>query len=79
MGKISNLKKVIEGLNKEDLKNVETEIRSSFDEDELKDFKDFEDFFSTVDAQNAYEPEWKPKKWKPYYKSVYDKIMQELK
>jgi hypothetical protein len=65
------MNKLIEGLNKSDLDDVREEVESSFEEDEMAEFKNFKEFFDAVDTMNAYEEEWKPKKWKPYYEEIY--------
>ena len=53
---------------------IKTEVMASFTFEEIADFADFEEFFDVVDVQNAYETEWKPRKWKPYFKAVFDEI-----
>lgn len=58
-------------LKKQDLDAVRTEVTSSFTEEEMNEFKDFEYFFAAVDVQNGYEQDWKPKKWKPYFEAIY--------
>jgi hypothetical protein len=64
--------RILEALNKSDLALVKEEVQSSFSDKEMQSFKDFDAFFKAVDTQNAYEEEWKPRKWKPYYKQVWD-------
>lgn len=61
-------------LNKDDLDDVRTEVESSFDSKEMKSFKNFKDFFAEVDVQNATEADWNPKKWKPFYKEIYQEF-----
>lgn len=53
---------------------IKTEITASFAPEEISEFADFEEFFDVVDVQNAYETAWKPRKWKPYFKAVFDEI-----
>lgn len=60
-----------EGLNKETLKAIVTEVTSSYSKKEMSEFGAFKDFFAAVDVQNAYEEEWNPKKYKPYYEEVW--------
>lgn len=74
LGRVKALKEAT--LNKDDLENVETEVTSSYTEKEIKDFKDFDDFFAAIERQNAMDSEipWKPKKWKPYFQAVYNKL-----
>jgi hypothetical protein len=52
---------------------IEQEIRASYF---LKDVRamSFDDFFTEVDIDNAYEEEWKPDFYKPFYQVVYNKI-----
>lgn len=70
-GKI--LSKFEEALKKSDLDAVRIEVTSSYDKKEMESFKDFEAFFDEVDVQNGYNDEpFKPAKWKPYFKAIWD-------
>lgn len=55
------------------LKAIEEEIRASYF---LKDVRamSFDDFFCEVDTDNAYEEDWKPEVYKPFYQLVFNKI-----
>lgn len=66
--------KILEALNKQDMDNVREEVASSFTNKEMKKFKTFDDFFAAVDVQNAYEDDWKPEKWKKFYKQAWDEF-----
>jgi hypothetical protein len=52
---------------------IEEEIRATYF---LKDVRamSFDDFFNEVDVTNAYEEEWKPDFYKPFYQVVFTKI-----
>jgi hypothetical protein len=52
---------------------IEEEIRASYF---LKDVRamTFENFFNEVDTDNAFEEEWKPDFYKPFYQIVFNKI-----
>jgi hypothetical protein len=52
---------------------IEEEIRASYF---LKDIRamSFDDFFNEVDVANAYEEEWMPDFYKPFYQIVFTKI-----
>lgn len=60
--------------NKEILGYVRTEIEVSFELEEILKFDSFEDFYAQVDVQNAYEEEWMPNFYRPYYLAVYNDI-----
>lgn len=58
----------------EQLVLVTHDIAFSFTDEQLRnDFINFEDFWGTIDVQNAYEDEWEAQKesLKPVYKFVF--------
>ena len=58
---------------------IEEEVRSTFSLEEVRAMT-FENFFDEIDVKNAYEEGWKPKKFKPSYFVIYNKIKKgELK
>lgn len=59
------------------LANIRTEVSDSYDNDEMKSFKDFEAFFDQVDVQNSYEESWRPDLYKAYYEKIYIEHMGE--
>jgi hypothetical protein len=61
-------------LNKIDLDGIRESVTSSYTEEEMGEFKDFEEFFDAVDVQNGFESDWKPKKWKPYFEAIYNEF-----
>jgi len=65
-------------MNDETMKNVREEVRSSFTKTEIILMNDFEDFFSEVEIQNAYEEDWERDKnfYKPFYEIVYNDILK---
>jgi hypothetical protein len=70
--------KYIRKLNKETLSLVKNDVLASFEVDEILGMS-FDDFFSEVDVQNAYEEEWEPAMYKPYYLEVYNQITKNKK
>lgn len=70
-----------ENIDLELLECVKVEVESSFEESEIKEFKNFKAFFDMVDVQNAYEPEWTKKnikKYKPYYKAIWNEYQEKF-
>lgn len=63
-------------LDKETLKLVKTEVLASFELNELLRMT-FDEFFDEVDVQNAYEEEWDARFYKPYYRAVYEKLVED--
>jgi hypothetical protein len=65
-------------VNKGIMEAVRLEVDSSFTRLEIIQLTDFEDFFSEVDIQNAYEENWNRDKefYKPFYESVYHDILK---
>ena len=61
-------------LDPEILKLVRIEVEATYDKKEMKEFKTFGDFFDRVDTDQTYEEEWRPTKYRPYYKQVWDEI-----
>jgi hypothetical protein len=61
-------------LDQETLRAVKEEVTESFTSEEIHELGSFEEFFKEVDIQNAYEEEWEPKKYKPYYLQVYKEL-----
>lgn len=59
-------------MNPEDLKAVITEVESSYTAVEMAKFETFGEFFAAIDVQNGYEEDWNPKKWRKYYKEVWE-------
>ena len=59
------------------IKAITEEVTSCYEAEELADFENFTAFFNDVDVTNAYEEEWKPKYYKPYYKKVFRKLRDE--
>lgn len=59
-------------MNPEDLKAVITEVESSYTAVEMANFETFGEFFAAIDVQNGYEEDWNPKKWRKYYKEVWE-------
>ena len=53
---------------------IREDVMSSFESEEIKEFKSFEAFFDQVDTLNAYEEGWDDRKEldKPTYKKVYN-------
>jgi hypothetical protein len=70
--------KYIRKLNKETLALVKNDVLASFEVDEILKMS-FEKFFSEVDVQNAYEEEWQPAMYEPYYLEVYNQITRANK
>lgn len=64
-------KQIIEAIKKDDLDAVRVEVTSSYTKKEMEAFKDFKEFFDAIDVQNGYEEDWNPKKWKPYYETIW--------
>ena len=57
--------------------DVKEEITSIYTEDEIAAFKNFDEFWDSVDVLNAYEPDWE--KWKGKgVKDVYVLVFREL-
>jgi len=55
------------------------EIESTFTEEEILDFESFEEFWGVIDAQNAFEEEWKSwtgKGIKQTYEKFYNEILK---
>lgn len=46
------------GLTEEEKEAVARDIIESFTQDELLEFKNFQEFWDVIDAQNAFESEW---------------------
>ena len=59
-------------LDKGDMAAIKESVADSYTKEEMDKFKDFADFFGTVDVDQAYEEGWNAKKYKPYYKEVYE-------
>ena len=53
---------------------IKEEIYACYESEELAAFKNFKKFFDEVDVTNAYEEEWNPKYYKPYYKKVFNEL-----
>lgn len=64
-----------EPLNNETLRLVREEVVSSYERGELGET--FQDFWSRVEVQNAYEEEWNPEKYKPFYFVTYINLKKE--
>lgn len=59
------------GLDNEILALVMIEVMASYSKEEIKAFKSFEDFYSEVSTQNAYEVDWDWRKYRPYFAKAY--------
>jgi hypothetical protein len=57
---------------------IDKEVRSSFTRNEIILMSDFEDFFSEIDIQNAFEEGWEEHKnfYRPFYEAVYENILK---
>jgi hypothetical protein len=55
------------------------EVIEQFEPQELVAFNDFKTFFNEVDVMNAYESEWKPEYYKPYYRVIYKSLRGKYK
>jgi len=53
---------------------VSVDVSLSFETEEIIACENFDAFFGRVDVQNAYESEWKPDYYRPYYKCVYNAV-----
>lgn len=62
-----------------DIKDIVTqEVLATYTHDEIRAYKNFQDFWEDVDINNAYEEEWES--WKRRgIKSVYLKVYYEYK
>lgn len=70
--------KKTKGLSPEMKDLVMQEVTSSYDHDEIRGFKNFQEFWDQVDTQNAYEEEWKAWK-KKGIKFTYREVYYQLK
>jgi hypothetical protein len=58
------------------LKAIKIELKAH--DLDIEEFEDFEDFFKEIDVINAYEEEWNPDFYRPYYAAIYTKHFLEL-
>lgn len=65
-------------LDASDLNLIRIVINSSYELHELMAFKDFEEFWASVDVDNAYEfDDWHPEamaRWRPYYEFIFNEL-----
>jgi hypothetical protein len=60
-------------LDSELLSGIEEDVKNTFEIEAILSMN-FETFFDEVDVIQAYEPDWNPKKYKPYYFVVFNNI-----
>jgi hypothetical protein len=65
-------------LNKANMEAIEMEVRGNYTKYDIIEFKNFEEFFDSIEVDNAYEEGWEDSKdfYKPYYQSVYETMLK---
>jgi hypothetical protein len=64
----------MKALSEKILKLVKKDVRVNYTKEQMSTFKTFKSFFDDVDVTNAYESEWKPSYYRPYYRAIWNEF-----